>query len=148
MAAGPANQQRHSLDNPVSLPFTPSGPTSHDNSDIFNVHKIRLAPLQTRRLPQSGQLPPTLAGGQAGVPAGVGLPGPVAEGLEVEASAFSDTGMSDAGSSRAGDDPQERHWGVLQAAKNAFFKRCDCTLQLICCYCYCLSRDNNSGWRL
>lgn len=55
----------------------------------------------------------------------------MAEGLEVEASAFSDAGMSDAGSSRAGDEPQERHWGVLQAAKNAFFKRCDCTLQLL-----------------
>lgn len=36
--------------------------------------------------------------------------------------------MSEAGSSRAGDDPQERHWGVLQAAKNAFYKRCSCSL--------------------
>ena len=134
MAAAPAVQQRHSLDNPIFLPFTPSGPTSHDSSDIFNVHKIRLAPIA--RLPHSGQLPASQAGvGPSGKAAPVGQqwtdPGPVAEGLEVETSAPSDAGMSDAGSSRAGDDPQERHWGVLQAAKNAFWRRCDYTFQLL-----------------
>ena len=139
-AAPAAQQQSPSLDDPIHLPFTPSGPTSPDSTDVFNVHKIRLAPLQTWRRPHTGQPSPGLAGG----PAGVGLPGkafpsdqrwtdsgPVAEGLEVEASAASDAGMSEAGSSRSGDDPQERHWGVLQAAKNAFWKRCGCNLQLL-----------------
>ena len=121
-------QHRHSLDNPISLPFTPSGPASFEPSDTFNVHKIRLAPIQTRRLPTtSGQLPVGPSGLEGRpVPIGQGRtdPGPVAEGHEeAEMSAASDAGMSDAGSSRAGDDFQGGKWGVLQAAKNAFFKR-------------------------
>ena len=130
MAAAPDMHQQPTLDAPISLPFTPSGPTLPESTDTFNVHKIRLAPIQTRRMPLPGKFP-------VGGPAGDGLegkagpiglrsdPGPVAEGLEVEASAASDAGTSDAGSSRAGDEPQERHWGVLQAAKNALWRRCE-----------------------
>ena len=122
-------QHRHSLDNPIPLPFTPSGPAAFEPSDTFNVHKIRLAPIQTRRRPTSGQLPfgPSGLEGRP-VPIGQGRtdPGPVAEGHEeAEMSAASDAAMSDAGSSRAGDDFQGGKWGVLQAAKNAFFKRYD-----------------------
>ncbi|KAL3159729.1 hypothetical protein ABBQ38_010135 [Trebouxia sp. C0009 RCD-2024] len=125
----PGMHQKPTLDAPISLPFTPSGPTPHDSTDIFNVHKIRLAPIQTRHLPLPGQLPVggTAGSGLEGKAGPMGplrtAPGPVAEGLEVEASVASDAGTSDAGSSRVGDEPLERHWGVLQAAKNAFKRR-------------------------
>ena len=126
-AADAALPHRHSLDNSISLPFTPSGPVTLEPSDIFNVHKIRLAPIQTRRLPIGGQLPI----GASNIDGKVALsgqgrtdPGPVAEGqLEAEISAASEACISDVGSWRAGDDPQSAKWGVLQAAKNAFWKR-------------------------
>ena len=62
-----------------------------------------------------------LRGRQLPVGEGRSGPGPVAEGLEVDASAMSEAGMSEAGSSRAGDEPQTAKWGGVL---NNFWKRC------------------------
>ncbi len=110
-----ARQHPFAIEDPIQLPHSPSG---FDPGDRFNIHKIRLAPLQTR------QAPVGIAALQGRpVPGLRSAPGPVAEGLEVDASAASaasEAGMSDAGSSAAGDNPQGSAWGAF---KGAFWKR-------------------------
>ena len=125
-SAGPAHQHPFAIDDPIQLPQSPSG---FDPGDRFNVHKIRLAPLQTKLMPTGGQLPVGIASLPGSlVPLGEGrsAPGPVAEGLEVDASAasavsaVSEAGMSEAGSSHAGDESQGGKWGMF---KGGFWKR-------------------------
>ncbi|KAL0052814.1 hypothetical protein WJX82_008196 [Trebouxia sp. C0006] len=120
----PARQHPFAIEDPIQLPHSPSG---FDPGDRFNLHKIRLAPLQTRLDAPHRQSPMGIAALQGRpVPFSEGLrsaPGPVAEGLEVDASAasaVSEAGMSDAGSSVAGDNPQGSAWGAF---KGAFWKR-------------------------
>lgn len=122
--AEPARQHPFAIEDPIQLPHSPSG---FDPGDRFNLHKIRLAPLQTRLDAPHRQSPMGIAALQGRpVPFSEGLrsaPGPVAEGLEVDASAasaVSEAGMSDAGSSVAGDNPQGSAWGAF---KGAFWKR-------------------------
>ena len=123
--AEPARQHPFAIEDLIQLPHSPSG---FDPGDRFNIHKIRLAPLQTRLNAPHRQSPVGIAALQVRpVPFSEGLrsaPGPVAEGLEVDASAasaVSEAGISDAGSSIAGDNPQGTSWGVF---KGAFWKRC------------------------
>ena len=124
--AGPAHQHPFGIEARIPLPQSPSG---FDPSDRFNTHKIRLAPLQTKLRPMGGQLPvgmAPLAGSLVPIGEGRSAPGPVAEGLEVDASAasaisaVSEAGMSEAGSSHAGDESQGAKWGMF---KGAFWKR-------------------------
>ncbi len=122
--AEPARQHPFAIEDPIQLPHSPSG---FDPGDRFNLHKIRLAPLQTRLDAPHRQSPVGIAALQRRpVPFSEGLrsaPGPVAEGLEVDASAasaVSEAGISDAGSSIAGDTFQGTTWGVF---KGAFWKR-------------------------
>ena len=123
--AGATFQLSPAAEGPIQLPHSPSG---FDPGDRFNLHKIRLAPIATQHTPKGPALPINLPiNGQAErqqLPISEGWtgPGPVAEGLEVEMTAASDPGMSDAGSSRAGDDPPGAKWGVF---KGNFWKRCD-----------------------
>ena len=108
------------LDDRIQLPHSPSG---FDPGDRFNLHKIRLAPLQTHHGPNSGHIPVGIASlphRQLPTAEGRSAPGPVAEGLEVEPSVTSEAGMSEAGSSRIGDDSQGAKWGVF---KGTFWKR-------------------------
>ena len=114
-----ARQHPFAIEDPIQLPHSPSG---FDPGDRFNIHKIRLAPLQTRQAPVGIA---ALQGRPVLFSEGLrSAPGPVAEGLEVDASAasaVSEACMSDAGSSVAGDNPQGSAWGAF---KGAFWKRC------------------------